>query len=125
MTKKTFRLQLTKGIIGQKFQTFNLPIYPYTKNILYCYETFFVTNSPEKVPYHVQGYKISDHQGLQCVTWSCLKVYFYSVNGNVCSFDSPNFCTYLTIENVPLFCTFLDLQNIPLFSTFFDLQNVQ
>ena len=30
---------------------------------------------------------------------------------NNCSQDSPNFHTYLCIQNVPLFCTFLDLQN--------------
>ena len=31
---------------------------------------------------------------------SCLKVYFHSVNVNVCGLDSPNFCTYLSIQNV-------------------------
>ena len=33
---------------------------------------------------------------------------------NNCSSDSPNFHTYLCIQNIPLFCTFLDLQNVPL-----------
>ena len=59
----------------------------------------------------------------------CHKVLFESLFSfgqcNVSSSDSSNFCTYLTVQNVPLFCTFLDLQNVPLFHTFLDLQNVQ
>ena len=112
---------LTDGISDRKFPTFNIPIYPYKTYIFYCSETFL----PENVPYHVQGSNISNHQGSQCITWSCLKVYFHLVNFNVCSLDSPNFCTYLTIQNIPLINKFLDLQNVPLFLTFLDLQNIQ
>ena len=39
-SKKIFNLQLTKGIIDQKFTTFYVPIYPYKTYIFYCYETF-------------------------------------------------------------------------------------
>ena len=38
--EKIFNLQLTKGIIDQKFPTFYVPIYPYKMYIFYCYETF-------------------------------------------------------------------------------------
>ena len=33
---------------------------------------------------------------------------------NICGLDSPNFRTYLCIQNIPLFRTFLDLQNVAL-----------
>ena len=75
----------------------------HTKHTFSIAMRHFCQELARKVPFLVQGLKISDHQG---VTRPFLKAYFHSVNVDVCSLDSQNFCTYLTIQNVPLFHTF-------------------
>ena len=50
LTEKIFNLQLTKGIIDQKFPTFYIPIYSYKMYIFYCYKTFLPGTCWKKFP---------------------------------------------------------------------------
>ena len=111
ITKKSFTYSWPKALLTKSSQHLMHLFIHKNVHFLLLWD-IFVRNLQEKVPHHVRGSKISDHQGSQCVTRSCLKVYFHLVNVNVCSLDLPNFHTYLTIQNVLLLHTFLDLQNV-------------
>ena len=112
--KKIFNLQLTEGIIDLQFPTFYVPIYPYKTYIFHWYETFLPGTCWKKFPimYKVLRFHRFPVTKVHNAVW--FKSLFSFRQCNVYSSDSPNFHTYLCIQNVPLFCTFLDLQNVPL-----------
>ena len=96
MTEEIFNLQITKGIIDQKFPTFYVPIYPYKTYIFYCYENFLPGTCCKNF---LIMYKVLRFHGFPVtVMWSW--GVFSIGQCNVCSSDSLNFCTYLSIQNV-------------------------
>ena len=101
LTEKTFNLQLTKGIIDQKFPTFNVHIYPYKMSIFLCYEKFLSRTFHIKFPimYKVLRFLVTKvHnvsrgpvwkfiyiQSMQCLQFRFTK-FLYIFNHTKCTF---------------------------------------
>ena len=75
----------------------------YKTDILYCYETFLPGTCWKKFPImskvlRFHGFPVTKVHNVSC--GPVKKVIFSFGQCNICGLDSPNLCTYLSIQNV-------------------------
>ena len=94
--RKNLQLTDNQRDYWPKVPNFYVPIYPYKTYIFYCYENFLPGTCCKNF---LIMYKVLRFHGFPVtVMWSW--GVFSIGQCNVCSSDSLNFCTYLSIQNV-------------------------